>query len=76
MANEEKEINNIKQFTFSLIEGLSYQYMKKSTEKYKNSVVSVKLNTSFFNLKITASELNVMFEMGKIEALQFINKKK
>lgn len=75
MTNEEKEINNIKQFTFSLIEGLSYQYMKKSTEKYKKSIVSVKLNTGFFNLKITPDELNIMFEVGKTEALNFIKKK-
>jgi hypothetical protein len=49
--------------------------MKKSTEKYKKSIVSVKLNTGFFNLKITPYELNVMFEVGKTEALNFIKKK-
>lgn len=73
--NNEKKIDNIKQFTFSLIEGLSYQYMKKSTEKYKKNIISINLNTSFFNLQITKNEMINMFETGKQTSLCYIYKK-
>lgn len=75
LKTEEKEISNIKQFTFSLIEGLSYQYMKKSTEKYKKFIISVELNTSFFNLKITPEEMSNMFEKGKSTAAEYVRKR-
>ena len=51
------QIENIKNFTFSIIEGLSYQYMKKSIGKYKKCIISIKLETSFFDLRTTPDKM-------------------
>lgn len=73
LSKKNKEINNIKKFTFSLIEGLSYQYMKKSIQRYKKNIISIEIDSSFFNLKISKNEMINMFEKGKLSANVFIS---
>lgn len=63
VVNETK-IENIKDFTFSIIEGISYQYIKKSIDKYKKYIIPIELKSSFFNLKTTIPEINKIFTTG------------
>ncbi len=68
------QIENIKNFTFSIIEGLSYQYMKKSIGKYKKCIISVRLETSFFDLRTNPDKMLKYFDAGKKASLSFIHK--
>jgi NTE family protein len=65
-------INNIKDFTFSIIEGLSYQYMKKSYKKYKKYIIPITLNVEFFTLNISKLEMNEMFNIGIQSGLLYV----
>ena len=71
-----KNIENIKDFTFSIIEGLSFQYMKKSLSKYKKCVIQVELDKDFFNLKATKEEMIEMFKTGNLASLSYLKKYK
>jgi len=73
---DDNKIKNIKQYTFSIIEGISYQYMKKATEKYKKYIISVKINMGFFNVKTSTKEMENMFEDGQEAARLYIQKNK
>jgi len=75
-SNDDNKIKNIKQYTFSIIEGISYQYMKKATEKYKKYIISVKINMGFFNVKTSTKEMENMFEDGQEAARLYIQKNK
>jgi predicted patatin/cPLA2 family phospholipase len=71
--NNNIKIENIKDFTISIIAGLSHQYAKKLINKYKKHVVSVKVDTEFFNLNINVSKLNEMFNKGLDSGVTYIN---
>jgi len=73
-VNKKEKIENIKDFTFSIIEGLSLQYMKRSSRRYKKYIVQVELDKDFFNLKTTTEEMIEMFEIGKLAGLSYIEK--
>lgn len=70
--DKENYIENIKDFTFSIIEGLSYQYMKKSYKKYKKYIIPVTLNVDFFTLNISQIEMNEMFNIGIQSGLTYL----
>ena len=71
---KETEIKNIKDFTFSIIEGLSYQYMKKTIGKYKKYIIPIELETGFFDLKSNPDKMLNFFNIGKETGYLFINK--
>lgn len=66
------EIKNIKQYTFSIIEGLSFYYIKKSTQKYKKYIISIEINKEFFDLKTSKEEMEKMFKSGEEAAYKYI----
>jgi NTE family protein len=70
--DKDKYIKNIKDFTFSIIEGLSYQYMNKSYKKYKKCIIPVTLNVDFFTLNISKIEMNEMFNIGIQSGLTYV----
>ena len=70
--DKDNYIKNIKDFTFSIIEGLSYQYMKKSYKKYKKYIIPVILNVDFFTLNISKTEMNELFDIGIKSGLLYI----
>lgn len=70
--NNSIKIENIKDFTFSIIDGLSHQYIKKIINKYKKYIVEVKVDTDFFNLNITVPKLNEMFNKGLVSGETYI----
>ena len=72
--NKNKEINNIKDYTFSIIEGLLYQYMKKSIGKYKKDIITIHIKNSIFNMNINKELLIEFNKKGKEEAQKFIDK--
>lgn len=70
--HNENNINDIKDYTFSIINGLSLQYLKKSTKRYKKYIIDVKLENDFFTLQTNTQQLLSMFEKGKNTALNFL----
>jgi predicted acylesterase/phospholipase RssA len=71
--NTNIKIENIKDFTISIIEGLSHQYTKKIINKYKKHIVSVEIDTDFFNLNINFPKLNEMFNKGLVSGVSYID---
>jgi predicted patatin/cPLA2 family phospholipase len=71
--NNSVKIENIKDFTISISVGLSHMYAKKLINKYKKNIVSVEVDTDFFNLNINVSKLNEMFNKGLVSGVTYIN---
>lgn len=72
--NKQKIINNFKDYTFSIIEGLLYQYTKKSIGKHKKYTITINIEYSIFNMgNINKDLLNIFYEKGKKEAKKFID---
>ena len=71
--NYNTKIENIKDFTFSIIDGITCQYIKKMTNKYKKNIVSVEIEKDFFNLNIDILKLNDFFNRGFISGTSYIN---
>ena len=65
MSGSSIQIENIRDFTMSIIDGLSNQYIKKLINKYKKNIIDVQVDTEFFNLKINTNEMNDLFELKK-----------
>lgn len=65
-------IENIKDYTFSILEGISIQYMKKATLQYKKNIISIMIHKGFFTLETTEKEIKSMYEIGKQECVKYI----
>jgi|SaaInlStandDraft_1057018.scaffolds.fasta_scaffold01141_5 predicted patatin/cPLA2 family phospholipase len=72
--NKNKIINNFKDYTFSIIEGLLYQYTRKSIGKNKKYTIVINIEYSIFNMgDINKNLLYKFYDKGKEEANKFIN---
>ena len=67
-------IENIKDYTFSILEGISIQYMKKATLKYKKYIIPITIHKGFFSLNSTEEEIKSMYEIGKQESMKYMEK--
>ena len=70
-----RNITGIKDFTFSIIDGLLHQNIKRTTHKYKKSIITVNINNSetipTFNL--SRNDMIDMYNLGVSEGNKFID---
>ena len=69
------QIENIRDFTISIIDGISNQYIRKLINKYKKNIIDIEVDTEFFNLKINTTEMNDLFNKGIQAGLSYLEER-
>jgi NTE family protein len=66
------KIENIKDFTFSIMQGLSHQYIKKIINKYKKKIINIKEDNDFFNINIDICKMKELFNKGFESGVKYV----
>ena len=65
-------INDIKDFTLSMLEGVSKEFIKKIINKYKKNIIFIDIDKKFFDMNISLDEMNSFYNIGFNSGLDFL----